>query len=210
MHSEITATGNSTPRKNRNIFLVIFVGTVVFIYDVFKTVSTVLGVAFLIRFFLIQPFYVSGQSMEPNFHNNEYIIVDQVSYRFSDPHRGDVVVFKYPMNVAFSFIKRIVGLPGERISIQNGDITIYNQENPQGFSIKESYIPSNVMTLGDVDTVLKDSEYFVLGDNRPNSSDSRQWGKLPEHLIVGKVWVVLYPFEDFQTVHTPKYTTSIK
>jgi len=207
MHSETVAEGNSAPRKPRNIFLVVFVGTVVFIYDVFKTVSTVLGVAFLIRFFLIQPFYVSGQSMEPNFHNNEYIIVDQVSYRFHAARRGDVVVFKYPMNVAFSFIKRIVGLPGERISIQNGNITIYNQENPQGFAIKESYIPSNIMTLGDVDTVLKDGEYFVLGDNRPNSSDSRQWGKLPEHLIVGKVWVVLYPFEDFQTVHTPQYTT---
>lgn len=204
MHSETSSPSHSQPR---NLFLVIFVGTVVFIYDVFKTVSTVLGVAFLIRFFLIQPFYVSGQSMEPNFHNNEYIIVDQISYRFHAPHRGDVIVFKYPMNVAFSFIKRIVALPGERVTIQNGNTTIYSQEHPQGFKLnEESYIKPSVITVGDVDTILKEDEYFVLGDNRPNSSDSRQWGILPQHLIVGKVWVVLYPFENFQTVHAPKYS----
>jgi len=203
MYSEAGVPSHPQPR---NLFLVIFVGTVVFIYDVFKTVSTVLGVAFLIRFFLIQPFYVSGQSMEPNFHNNEYIIVDQISYRFHAPHRGDVIVFKYPMNVAFSFIKRIVALPGERITIQNGNIAIYNQEHPQGFGLdEESYIKSSVITIGDIDTILKEGEYFVLGDNRPNSSDSRQWGILPQHLIVGRVWVVLYPFDNFQTIHTPKY-----
>ena len=194
-------------RKPRNLFLAIFVGTVVFIYDVFKTVSTVLGVAFLIRFFLIQPFYVSGQSMEPNFHNNEYIIVDQVSYRLHAPKRGDVIVFKYPLNVAFSFIKRVIGLPGEKISIHNSAITIYNEANPQGLQLKESYV--DVYTGNDVDTTLGADEYFVLGDNRPNSSDSRQWGKLPRHLIVGRVWVVLYPFEDFHTIATPAYTNLV-
>jgi len=206
MHSEVSALHHPVYNKPRNVFLVVFVGTVVFIYDVFKTVATVLGVAFLIRFFLIQPFYVSGQSMEPNFHNNEYIIVDQVSYRFHAPRRGDVIVFKYPLNVAFSFIKRVIGLPGEKVSVHNGTITIYNQDHPSGFQLKESYI--DVTTGYDVDTTLGTDEYFVLGDNRPNSSDSRQWGKLPEHLIIGKVWVVLYPFEDFQTIRAPQYSAS--
>lgn len=205
MPSEVSALNHSANPKPRNLFLVIFVGTVVFIYDVFKTVSTVLGVAFLIRFFLIQPFYVSGQSMEDNFHNNEYIIVDQVSYRFHAPRRGDVIVFKYPMNVAFSFIKRIIALPGERVTVHNGIINIYNQDNPQGFRINEPYIKSDVITTGDIDTTLNDDEYFVVGDNRPNSSDSRHWGKLPRNLIVGRVWVILYPFENFQTIYTPSY-----
>lgn len=209
MHSEVSALSDPTYRKPRNLFLVIFVGTVVFIYDVFKTVTTVLGVAFLIRFFLIQPFYVSGQSMEPTFHNNQYIIVDQVSYRFREPHRGDVIVFKYPKNISFSFIKRIVGLPGERITIKNGLVNIFNQDYPTGFTIEEDYIKSSPVS-DIIDTTLGEDEYFVLGDNRPNSSDSRQWGILPRHLIVGRVWVVLYPFEDFESVHTPDYSTDKK
>ncbi|MBU1092127.1 signal peptidase I [Patescibacteria group bacterium] len=209
MPSEVSALSSSTYRKPRNLFLVIFVGTVVFIYDVFKTVTTVLGVAFLIRFFLIQPFYVSGQSMEPSFHNNQYIIVDQISYRFRDPHRGDVIVFKYPKNVAFSFIKRIVAVPGERITIQNGSVNVYNKEYPTGFTIEEDYIKSSPIT-DIVDTTLGADEYFVMGDNRSNSSDSRQWGILPRHLVIGRVWVVLYPFEDFESVHTPTYSTDTK
>lgn len=209
MHSDVSALNHSAPTKPRNLLLAIFVGTVVFIYDVFKTVSTVLGVAFLIRFFLIQPFYVSGQSMETNFHNNEYIIVDQVSYRIHSPKRGDVVVFKYPLNVTFSFIKRVIALPGERVTVRNGAITIYNQSNPGGFRLDEtSYLKSTVVTTGDIDTTLNKDEYFVMGDNRPNSSDSRQWGKLPRHLIVGRVWVILYPFANFETIRTPRYTVA--
>ncbi|HCR42254.1 TPA: signal peptidase I [Patescibacteria group bacterium] len=209
MPSEVSALNNMAYRKPRNLFLVIFVGAVVFIYDVFKTVSTVLGVAFLIRFFLIQPFYVSGQSMEPTFSNNQYIIVDQISYRFRDPHRGDVIVFKYPKNIAFSFIKRIMALPGERVTIQNGNVNIYNEANPGGFRLTEEYIKSSPIT-DIIDTTLGENEYFVMGDNRPNSSDSRQWGVLPRHLIIGRVWVVLYPFEDFESVHTPVYSTNNK
>lgn len=207
MPGETSVPTSTAPQRPRNLFLVIFVGTIVFIYDVFKTVTTVLGVAFLIRFFLIQPFYVSGQSMEPNFENNQYIIVDQVSYRFHAPHRGDVIVFKYPQNVAFSFIKRIVGLPGETVYVHEGIVTIFNKENPSGVRLDESYV--KVYTSGEVKTTLGQDEFFVLGDNRPNSSDSRIWGKLPQHLIVGKVWVVLYPFEEFKTIHTPSYSSGL-
>jgi signal peptidase I len=192
-------------RKPRSIALAIFVGTATFVYDVFKTVTTVLGVAFLIRFFLIQPFYVSGQSMEPTFENNQYIIVDQVSYRFHAPRRGDVVVFKYPKNVAFSFIKRIIGLPGDTVTIHNGEVTVTNSKNPDGLTLAEKYIASR--TSGELTTTLEKDEYFVLGDNRPNSSDSRSWGILPKRLIIGKVWVVLYPFEAFKTIHTPAYSS---
>jgi len=203
MHAELGDIKSVKPGKPKSLALAIFVGVVVFIYDVFKTVTTVLGVAFLIRFFLIQPFYVSGQSMEPTFENNQYIIVDQVSYRFHAPRRGDVVVFKYPQNVAFSFIKRIVGLPGDTVTIRNGEVTIANVKSPGGVTIDEPYLDS--LTSGDLRTTLGKDEYFVLGDNRPHSSDSRIWGVLKRNFIVGKVWVVLYPFEEFQTVRTPSY-----
>jgi len=197
----------SHPQKPRNLVLSIFVGTVVFIYDVFKTVTTVLGIAFLIRFFLIQPFYISGQSMEPTFENNQYIIVDQVSYRFRTPKRGDIVVFKYPRNVAVSFIKRVIGLPGETVSVHDGEITIFNDQHPNGIMLDEDYIA--VRTSGETRTILKEDEYFVLGDNRPNSSDSRVWGILPRHLIIGRVWVVLYPFEEFKTLKNPVYGSGL-
>ncbi|MDD5606126.1 MAG: signal peptidase I [Patescibacteria group bacterium] len=201
----------ATPKKSvprRSTWLTIFVGTVIFIYDVFKTVSTVLGVAFLIRFFLIQPFYVSGPSMEPNFHNNQYIIVDQVSYRFSAPDRGNVVVFKWPQNIAVSFIKRVIGLPGETVEIKDGKVYIYNNENPGGTLLDESYL-QGVATPTDTRRKLGKNEYFVMGDNRNNSSDSRSWGPVPRNLIVGKVWVVVYPFSDFHTISTPSYGRSL-
>ncbi len=206
MHAELD-NKPSRPTKPSNKILAIFVAVIIFIYDVFKTVTTVLGVAFLIRFFLIQPFYVSGQSMEPNFKNNQYIIVDQISYRISSPKRGDVVVFKYPRNVAFSFVKRIIGLPGETVNISDGNVTIYNEKNPNGTILEEDYLTSR--TPLQVNLTLKEDEYFVLGDNRPNSSDSRTWGALPRHLIVGKVWVVLYPFEEFKTLKKPVYDTGL-
>ena len=188
----------------RNIWLTVFVGTVIFIYDVFKTVSTVLGVAFLIRFFLIQPFYVSGPSMEPNFHNNEYIIVDQVTYRFRTPHRGDVVVFKWPQNTAISFIKRVIGLPGETVEVRDGRVTVYNKQNPNGTLLSEQYL-QGVDTPNEARRTLGKDEYFVMGDNRHNSSDSRIWGPVARHLIVGRVWVVIYPFSDFHSIASPSY-----
>lgn len=188
----------------RNIWLTVFVGTVIFIYDVFKTVATVLGVAFMIRFFLIQPFYVSGPSMNPTFKNNQYIIVDQVTYRFRTPKRGDVVVFKWPQNVAISFIKRIIGMPGETVEVRNGRVYIYNQANPNGKLLSEKYL-NGISTPTDTRITLGENKYFVMGDNRQNSSDSRIWGPVARHLIVGKVWVVVYPFDDFKSIPSVSY-----
>jgi len=210
MHASLDPVAR--PKRPRNIVLVIFVSIVIFIYDVFKTVTTVLGVAFLIRFFLIQPFYVSGQSMDPTFEDQQYIIVDQVTYRFRQPKRGDVIVFRYPKNEAFSFIKRVIGLPGETVLIHNGEVTIFNKQYPNGTKLTEPYIP--YQTSGEVKFQLKKAdknkpdqkdEFFVLGDNRPNSSDSRSWGVLERRFVIGKVWVVLYPFDQFETVQTPSY-----
>lgn len=205
---EHKSTSQRHPRvPRRNVWLTVLVATALFIYDVFKTVATVLGVAFMIRFFLIQPFYVSGPSMEPNFHNNQYIVVDQVTYRFRQPKRGDVVVFKWPQNISVSFIKRVIATPGETVEVRDGQIYIYNKSFPNGVLLQEPYI--NIDTPTNVKRTLSKDEYFVMGDNRNNSSDSRMWGPVPRNLIIGKVWVVIYPFEDFHTVSHPAYSKGL-
>ena len=144
-----------------------------------------------IRIFIAQPFIVSGSSMEPTFQTKQYLIVDQISYRFEKPKRGEVVIFKYPNNLSTFFIKRIVGLPGETVKMIDGEVFIKNNASSEGFIIKESYIKEKTDDL--FTAVLGDNEYFVMGDNRMHSSDSRVWGPLDEKFIVGKAFLRLFP-----------------
>ncbi len=148
-----------------------------------------------IRIFIAQPFIVSGASMEPTFHNGEYLIVDQVSYRLHEPSRDDVIIFKYPSDPSKYFIKRIIGIPGDTIAINGDIVTIYNKEHPDGFVLKEPY--RGPMTSESSSTeVLGSGEYFVMGDNRDNSSDSRMWGVLQDRLIVGRALLRLFPIAE--------------
>lgn len=144
-----------------------------------------------IRIFIAQPFIVSGSSMEPTFQTKQYLIVDQISYRFEKPKRGEVVIFKYPNNLSTFFIKRIVGLPGETVKMIDGEVFIKNNASSEGFIVKESYIKEKTDDL--FTAVLGDNEYFVMGDNRMHSSDSRVWGPLDEKFIVGKAFLRLFP-----------------
>lgn len=130
--------------------------------------------------------------MEPTFVENEYMIVDQVSYRFDDPKRGDVIVFKYPKDPRTFYIKRIIGLPGETLEIKNGIVTLFNGDVSQ--SLSEPYVVNKDIRGIDQRVTLGADEFFVLGDNRPVSSDSRVWGVLPRENIVGKPFVTLFPF----------------
>ncbi len=145
-----------------------------------------------IRYFVAQPFVVSGLSMFPTFNDGQYLIIDELSYRFHPPHRGDVVVFHYPKDKSKYFIKRIIGLPGETVVTKNNSVTIKNADHPEGFVLDEPYVSRAVD--GNVTSKLGADEYFVLGDNRPASSDSRYWGNLPKDLIVGRVYLRLLPF----------------
>jgi signal peptidase I len=145
-----------------------------------------------IRMFIAQPFIVSGASMDDTFHSGEYLIVDQVSYYFEDPARGDVVIFRYPKDPSKFFIKRVIGVPGDTISITDGVVTIKNDEYPDGFVLDEYYIKSMSPAAPFTET-LGDREYFVMGDNRDQSSDSRSWGVLQEERIVGRAFVRLFP-----------------
>lgn len=144
-----------------------------------------------IRMFIAQPFIVSGASMFPTFDDGEYLIIDEISYIVGEPKRNDVVVFKYPNDKKKFFIKRIIGLPGETVDIK-GDLTIIiNNENKDGFKLDQSYVKNSSNTEGRY--VLKDDEYFVMGDNRSASSDSRYWGPVKKDLLVGKALFRLLP-----------------
>jgi len=146
-----------------------------------------------IRFFVAEPFIVNGASMDPTFATGQFLIVDRLSYRFSEPERGDVIIFEYPNNPKIYYIKRIVGLPGETVFIKDGSITIINEENPDGLILDEPYIDSVHKSHDTLSATLGNHDYFVMGDNRMQSSDSRMWGSLDRDLIIGKPFVRLLP-----------------
>lgn len=175
-----------------------FRNTFNFLWETAKLVLVSLVIIIPIRYFVIQPFFVLGASMEPTFENGDYLIIDEISYRFGEPQRGDVVVFKYPYDTTQYYIKRIVGLPGEVIDFKDGKIIIKNKENPDGFALEEGYILSEKETFGGKSVTLGNDEYFVLGDNRGASSDSRRWGPLGEQYLIGKVLIRVFPFTTFK------------
>ncbi len=166
-----------------------------FIIEVIKIVIISLAIILPVRYFLIQPFYVKGASMEPNFYDHEYLIIDEISYRFNAPERGDIVVFKYPRNPSEYFIKRIIGLPGEKVEVKDGSVYIYNSEYVNGQKLDEEYLGSDTNTFLDQTVQLKEGEYFVLGDNRESSLDSRRFGPVSEKFITGKVLLRGWPID---------------
>lgn len=158
-----------------------------------------------IRLFLIQPFYVKGASMEPNFHENEYLIIDKLSPHFKPFVRGEVIVFRYPKTDHRFLIKRVIGLPGEKIVIKNQAVTIFNEENTDGIPLDESsYNPRELSQRLIVETLAKD-EYFVLGDNRPVSFDSERFGAITEDQIVGRVVFRGLPINRIGILKAPMY-----
>jgi len=174
--------------------------------EVIKVTIISLAIVIPVRRFLIQPFYVKGASMEPNFYDHEYLIINEINYRFQDPQRGDIVVFKYPYNLRQYFIKRVVGLPGERVKIENGEVFIYNDQYSDGINLDETdYLLPGIKTSGRVDIILKDNEYFVLGDNRGSSLDSRSFGPISKNLIIGKTWLRGWPFNRISVFKEPTY-----
>jgi signal peptidase I len=172
-----------------------------FIGELALTIILAFAVVLIIKKFAVQPFFVDGISMEPNFHNNEYLIINEMTYRWNKPERGDVIVFKYPLDEEKYYIKRIIGLPGETVKVKEGNVHICKDpENDISCEVLDEtvYLPDDRATNHDTTMTLSDAEYFVLGDNRGSSSDSRYWGALEENEIIGKVWVRAWPLNKIE------------
>jgi signal peptidase I len=177
-----------------------------FFWEIFKIVAIALVIVIPIRYFLFQPFLVSGQSMEPSFYTGDYLIVDEISYRLSSPQRGEVIVFRYPNNPSQRFIKRIIGLPGETIEFKESQIIIRPRNGKPWVLDESDYLPASTKTFSKTPSfTLSDGEYFVLGDNRSESSDSRRWGPLPKENIIGRTFLCLWPITAFAKVEVPEY-----
>jgi signal peptidase I len=162
------------------------------VLDIVRFSLIALIIVIPIRTFIAQPFIVSGASMESTFHTGEYLIVDQLSYEIHSPKRGEVIVFRYPKDPSKFFIKRVIALPGETITIDGSTVRISNPQYPNGFILDEPYIKS-MENGADLTEELGEREYFVMGDNRDQSSDSRFWGVLQEERIIGRAFVRLFP-----------------
>jgi signal peptidase I len=167
-----------------------------------RTIVLLMGFVFIVfaivtpfRYFVAQPFIVSGASMVPTFHPREYLVIDRMSIRSHEPKRGDVVVFKYPLDPSTYFIKRIVGLPGETIVIEGDEVRVARAgETPH--ALNEPY--RNKMSDAPTEITLKNDEYFVMGDNRSESADSRVWGPLQKRYIIGEPVMRLFPFSEIE------------
>ncbi|MFH1367130.1 MAG: signal peptidase I [Patescibacteria group bacterium] len=176
-----------------------------FVIEVVKVVVISLAIIVPIRYFLIQPFYVRGASMEPNFHDNEYLIINEIGYRFASPQRGDIVVIKSKLVAKEYLIKRVIGLPEEKIEINNGEVKIFNKDNPEGKVLQEEYLAKGITTNGNNIITLKSDEYYVMGDNRPSSLDSRSFGAIERDEVVGRAWLRAWPLQKMKHFSSPEY-----
>lgn len=185
-------------------------GISTFVLDIFETLVIALSIFLVVYLFLLQPHQVNGKSMVPNFENGDYLLTDKISYRFGKPERGDVVVFHAPPSAncppgtGCDFIKRVIAIPGETVEIKNNKIFVNSQP------LEETYIPDNFPTnVGDYtrnrSITMGLDEYFVVGDNRPYSSDSRAWGPIDKSLIVGKAFFRYWPPESMGVIKSAEY-----
>ena len=166
-------------------------------------IAAAIGLALLIQAFVVRPFIVSGNSMDPNIKNGQYLIIDEMTYRFREPERGEVIVFKSPPEPTKYYIKRIIGVPGDRIEIKGTQITITNDTYPEGLVLQEPFISHT--SKDSLTLTVPSGQYFVMGDNRSGSYDSRSWGGLPKENIRGRALVRLLPLSTIE--YLPADTT---
>jgi len=160
-------------------------------WEMVKYIILALIIVIPFRMFVAQPYIVSGLSMDPTFKDADYLIVDQLSKRFEEPARQSVVIIKYPKDPSKYFIKRLIGFPGDTIEIKDGVVTVFNADHKDGLILEEPYIVYS--KIEDFSITLGDDEYFVMGDNRAGSYDSRMWGPLPKKYIIGRPLIRLFP-----------------
>ncbi len=161
------------------------------------TILIVLAIVIPIRIYVAKPFLVNGSSMDPSFASWDYLLIDVFTYKFlHEPERGDVIVFTAPVANNKYFIKRVIGLPGETVELKDGKVSIYNEKHKDGFTLNEPYVAEYNTSYRNMSLTLGDDEYFVMGDNRAGSYDSRFWGPLKREFIVGRAFLRLFPFNE--------------
>ena len=171
--------------------------------DILETVTFVGSIFIVIYLFMWQPHRVQGASMDNTFHDGQYIITSKISYRIGKPQIGDVVVFKSPNDPDYDFIKRIIGIPGDKISIASGKVTVNGFQLPEDYAQKPTNTFNNGFIGENEEIIVPEGAYFVLGDNRPRSSDSRDWGFVARSSIVGKVVFRYFPFDKMGFIENP-------
>lgn len=175
------------------------------VFDFLQGIVVFLAILVMIYLFVMSPQEINGASMEPNFHNGEYILTNKIIYKLKGPQRGDVVIFKSPRNKDIDYIKRIISLPGETISLRGNAFYVNGQR------LEEPYIPDNTPIFGgsylreNEEVVITPGVYFVIGDNRPHSSDSREFGPVPLTDFIGKAILRYWPFDKFGVIPQPNY-----
>lgn len=164
-----------------------------------ETLETVVlaVVIFLLIRVAVQNYRIEGSSMEPNFHNGEYLLVNKLAYRLGEYQRGDVIVFKYPGDITKDYIKRVIGLPGDVVEIREGVLYVNEQ------MIDEPYATMPMNFLNEPPRIVESGTLYVMGDNRPASSDTRDWGLLNQDLVIGQAWLAIFPLETFGLVDHP-------
>lgn len=181
-----------------------------YLFELIKIVVISAVIIIPVRLFLIHPFIVKGVSMEQTFSNNDYLIVNRLEYRFDEPKRGDIVVFRSPLKPKDHLIKRVIGMPGDTVKIKDGRVYIFNKDFPDGKILDESgYLEPNTLTYPEGEFKVRDDYYFVLGDNRTASMDSRIFEDVSIEYIVGKVWLRGWPFDSVQTFDSILYPAGL-
>lgn len=199
--------GNTPPPNKSKTGLIhsFFHSITVFFMDFMETIVVALSIFVVVYLFLVQPHEVKGSSMEVSFHNNEYILTDKISYRFVNPKRGDVIIFKAPNNPDVDYIKRVIGLPGDQVKVEKGLVFVNGQKLIENYLREKTYLyPGSFMLEGNNITVPKDY-LFVMGDNRTHSSDSREFGPIPKESIIGRAFLRYWPLTEFGLVPQINY-----
>ncbi len=177
-----------------------------FFLDIVEVVVFAIAIFLFLYLLVLQPHKIKGASMEPNFPNGQYLLTDKVTYRFREPERGDVIVFKAPTNNGEEFIKRIIAVPGETILLKDGNVFI------NGSQLRENYLADELKTQAGgylkegLQFDIPAGHFMVLGDNRPFSSDSRSWGFITKEDITGRAWVVYWPIPDAGLIKEVTYS----
>lgn len=201
----ISAPNEPEITQSENIFTLIIKKIVNFFLDFLETIVVALSIFVVVYLFIMQPHEIKGSSMEPNFQDKEYILTDKISYRLHSPTRGDVVIFKAPVNPDVDYIKRVVGLPADRVKVQNGFVYV-NGEKLNEYYLRDttSLFPGSFLTDG-VEITVPEGKIFVMGDNRPHSSDSRQFGPIPISDVIGRAFIRYWPITSIGVLPSVNY-----